>query len=357
MPAPDVLRTPDDVTPDWLTGVLRRDGLLDQAAVTTVTREPVGAGLMGVCTRLGLTLDRHEPMAPASVIAKFAAADEGTRAFMATTGYLNEVCFYSEFARRLGIATPRCSYGAIDADGWFTLVLEDLAPARPGDQLAGCSVEEAELAVMELVGLHAPLWDSPELGSHPQLGARALDPDLVAAGLAATVPGFLERYGAALDGAAVDFYRRLGEHGAAWVRARPAPRTLTHGDYRPDNLLFGTRADGEFVVAVDWQGLSHGSGNADVAFLLGTALRIEERRAHEERIVRRYHSALAAAGVTGYGWDECWSDYRAALLSGLFTTIFGSMYGARTERGDAMFALMAERQAAQALDLGADHFL
>jgi hypothetical protein len=352
-----VVRDPDAVTPGWLTEVLRADGLLSRGIVTAVHPTPIGAGLMGQCTRIVLEVDDPDDVTPAALVVKGAATDPQVRAFMAHTGYRAEVCFYRHFARDLPVRAPRCSHAAIDDDGWFTLVLEDLSPAEPGDQLVGCKVAQVERAVLELVGLHAPRWGDPSLATHPCITRPATDVDLIAAGLAATVPGFVERYRAALDDAAVDFFERLGAGAAGWYRARPKPTTLIHSDYRPDNLLFGTTAGGPEVAVVDWQGLTHGAGVADVAFLVGNALTVDDRRHHEERLVRSYHHALVAAGVGGYSWDDCWREYRASLLSGLLTTVFGSMYGVRTERGDRMFELMAQRHATQALDLGADTLL
>jgi hypothetical protein len=88
----------------------------------------------------------------------------------------------------------------------------------------------------------------------------------------------------------------------------------------------------------------------------GTVLGVA-RRAHEEQLVRSYHDALVAAGVTSYPFDECWDEYACSLLSALLTTIFGAMYGARTERGDRMFEVLGARHARQILDLGGDRFL
>ena len=352
-----LLRTSAEVSPPWLTEVLRADGLVDSARVVGFSAEPVGAGQMGECTRFVLDYDRAEANAPASVIGKFAATDETARQFMASTGYRNECCFYSSFARRLSVRSPRCSLAVIDDDGWFTLLLEDLAPAAPGDQLAGCTLEQVELAVIERVGLHAPLWGDAELASHACFAARtSFGADLVTAGLAAAVPGFLERYAHALDDAQVSCFERLATGGANWFGRRPAPTTLVHSDYRPDNLLFGTAAGGPPVAVVDWQGLALGSGLSDVGFIVGNALPVEVRRAHEPRLVQEYHRALTAAGVD-LAWDRCWQDYRLGLLSGLLTTVFGAMYGVRTDRGDRMFELMAARHATQILDLGADEFL
>jgi hypothetical protein len=358
-----VVRAHTDVTPAFLTEVLGEAGWIGDAAVVDAPSEPIGDGLMGVCARYRLQLDREVSEAPRTVVGKFAAQDATAREFMASTGYRNELCFYQHFAPRLSIRAPRCAYAAIDDGGWFTLLLEDFETLQPGDQLRGCNVEQVEAAVRELVGLHAPLWDAPELATHTCFaGHDGLAPDLVAAGLGAVVPGFLDRYAAAFAPDEVRFYERLGGSAANWFAARPAARTLAHSDFRPDNLLFsdGLSSDGNShpsVAVVDWQGFQRGSGMADVSFVVGNALEPDLRRAHEERIVRGYHAELLAAGVPSYAFAECWDDYACSLLSALCTTVFGAMFGVRTARGDRMFELMGARHARQILDLGADRFL
>ncbi len=79
-------------------------------------------------------------------------------------------------------------------------------------------------------------------------------------GLQAVVPGFLERYGAAMASDEVAFYERLGSGTANWFAARPAPRTLVHSDFRPDNLLFSRDDDAPAVAVVDWQGFTPATG-------------------------------------------------------------------------------------------------
>lgn len=353
-----VLRSHRDITPAFLTEVLQTAGWIGDARVVDFDVTTIGAGLMGICARYELRLDREVDGAPGSVVGKFAAEDDAARAFMASSGYRNEVCFYQHFAARVTIRAARCAYAAIDDEGWFTLLLEDLAPLEPGDQLVGCTVPQVEAAVAELVGLHAPFWDSPELEAHPCFtGHELADPALFAAALQAVVPGFLDRYGHAFASDEVDFYVRLGASAIRWIEDRPPARSLVHSDYRPDNLMFGADPVAPQVAAVDWQGFGRGCALSDVSFIVGNALLPEDRRAHEERIVRSYHDALGAAGVDGYSWDECWNDYGRSLLSALSTTIFGAMYGVRTDRGDQMFVLMGGRHARQILDLGADRVL
>jgi hypothetical protein len=273
-----VLRAHSDVTAGFLTEVLRDAGLIGDAAVVEAPAETVGAGLMGICARYHLRLDREVPGAPGTVVGKFAAQDETAREFMASSGYRNELCFYQHFASKVSINAPRCAHAAIDDDGWFTLILEDCAPMEPGDQLRGCTVGEVDAAVRELVGLHAPLWDAEELETHACFADRvSVEPELMVVGLQAVVPGFLDRYGATFAPDEVGFYERLAESAGNWFAARPAGRSLIHSDYRPDNLLF-SRGERPAVAVVDWQGFMRGSAMSDVSFLIGNALTPEVRR-------------------------------------------------------------------------------
>jgi aminoglycoside phosphotransferase (APT) family kinase protein len=129
--------------------------------------------------------------------------------------------------------------------------------------------------------------------------------------------------------------------------------SIVHGDYRLDNLLFAPAGSiGPAVTAVDWQTLSLGLPARDLAYLLGTGLPVEDRRAHERSLVAEYHADLLAYGVSDYPAELAFDDYRFAMLQGPLVSVFGCAYGARTERGDAMFAVMVERSCTAMRDLG-----
>ena len=123
-----------------------------------------------------------------------------------------------------------------------------------------------------------------------------------------------------------------------------------HGDYRLDNLLFPPDG-GPGVVAVDFQTLSLALPARDLAYFLGTSLTVEDRRAHERDLVAAYHAALTSYGVVDYSLEQCWDDYVFAMIQGPLVSIFGCAYGARTERGDRMFAAMIARSCAAIRDL------
>ena len=104
---------------------------------------------------------------------------------------------------------------------------------------------------------------------------------------------------------------------------------------------------------VDWQSPAIGPGAVDVAYFLGLALSIADRRRHERALLDLYREELRRYGVTDYTHDQLYADYRRTLLSGVSTAIFASASTKRTERGDAMFLAMARGGCAQAIDTDA----
>ncbi len=342
-----VVQRPEDVTAEFLAEVLGRP-------VEGFDAQPVGTGQMADSVRYTLKPDGD----PASVVVKFAAANDTSRATgLALRSYEIEVRFYRELAHTVGIRTPRCHHAAVDpTTGWFTLVLEDMAPAEQGDQMAGCSLDQAALALEELVKLHAPRWGDDEL-TKLEWFHRVQQSESTGGFIPMLFAGFEDRYAGRMDPAHLELSRQLMASLPNLMRAPSVPLTVTHGDYRLDNMLFGTADSAAPLAVVDWQTCTTGPALTDASYFVGAGLQIEDRRTHEEALIREYHRGLLAAGVDGYNWDTCWTDYRRYSFGGLIMAIAASMLVERTDRGDDMFMTMASRHSTQALDLGADEFL
>ena len=355
----NIADTPDALTPAWLTEALASAGTLDGASVTSVALTPVGTGQMCDSVRLQLTFDGPTD-APPTIIAKLPAADPTSRATaLALRSYETEVRFYQQLAPSLPIRTPHVFHAEIDVEtASFVLLLEDLAPARQGDQLTGCSPDEAVVAVDELVKLHAPRWDDPTLTDLEWLHR---DPESGNAFLLGMLPvfwdGFRERYADRIGPDVHEAGDALFGQLERYVLRDASPLTVVHGDYRLDNLLFGGPDGGAPIAVVDWQTSAHGNGLGDVAYFIGAGLLAEDRREHERDLVRRYHDGLVATGVKGYEWEDCWTDHRRGTWGGLVMAVAASMLVERTDRGDEMFLVMAHRHARHALDLDAPALL
>jgi hypothetical protein len=342
------LESVDDLTPEWTTAVLAHNGIA--ATVSRVSTVPVGNGQMGSCYRLFIGYGAGD--GPDRLIVKLPATDAASRA-AGQLGYRCETTFYREVADRVHLDIPRCYFAAMNACGdGFTLVLEDLAPAEAGDQIAGCSLDQARAAAVNVAGLHAPTWNDPSIRELdwliPDLAAY---PEMAAAFLVDATTQFLDRYEVTPDTAVT--LRGFADRFVDWATGRPEPFAMLHSDYRLDNLLFAESDSPRPVVAVDWQVVTVGSPLRDVAFLVATGLSTASRRAGERGIVEAYHRRLFALGVDGYSIEQCWEDYRYGLFQGPLITVLGAFVAQPSARGDRMFAVMAERSSTAISDLDA----
>ncbi|GAA5156152.1 hypothetical protein GCM10023321_31280 [Pseudonocardia eucalypti] len=358
------MTVPEEITTEWLTGALGRAGVLGEGArVVAASGDRIGTGQVARNVRYQLEYAGGE--GPRSVVVKSASPDPTSRAVATQMGlYLREVSFYQELAPKLGIRTPRCFHAESDAETHgFVLLMEDLTPIEAVDQLTGFGPDHAALACAQAVGMHAPLWGDDWAAARPWLGGTGGGPGEHAGPEHATLPlvqlvqGFLERYADALKPDTRRVIERLGARVLDVTRPRPGPRTVQHGDYRPDNMLFAGRGGEVPLTVVDWQTVAWGPALVDIAFLLGTSLGVEARRTHERDLLRDYHAGLCAAGVTGYGWDECWADYRRHACYAVTFLAPAAMLVQRTDRGDAMFLAALDRACAQITDLESEQLL
>lgn len=338
--------TPEELTDAWLSEVL-------QAEVHVTGQQRIGDGLVGMNVRLALQGEGS----PSSLIAKLPSPDPTSRMTgVMLRNYEREVKFYAELAPSLDVRVPRCYHHAWNAtSGDFVLLLEDLAPAEQGNQIIGCTVDQARTAVLELARLHGPRWGDAALDDIEWLTRRtsAADAEQLHGLWTMFVPGFLGTYGKYLDADQVAVIERFGERLVSWVNDREPPSTVTHGDYRLDNLMFQSSAGGSPVAVVDWQTPGHGRASGDVAYFLGAGLLPEQRREVERSLVEQYAGALAAYGID-VDLDDLWRQYRQDSYGGVVMSVVASQIVGGSERSEAMFAAMATRHTQHVIDLDAE---
>jgi Phosphotransferase enzyme family len=331
---------PAGLTAGWLAAALRDAGHPGVRIASVAVRE-IGTGQTGSCFRVAVQFAGPTSL-PATFVAKLPAEDPAVRERVAF-GYRAEVAFYDSVAATVQVPLPRCYVSAIAADGQsFVLLLEDLFPARQGDQLAGCSPGQARAAVVALAGLHGPRWCDPAWRDFTDTAMPMASPEIAkglgeVARMAADM--FLERLGGRLSAAGRQMLDGYPQRVAPWLLAHPDRFSLLHGDYRLDNLMLG---DGS-VTVVDWQTLSVGLPARDLAYFISTSLSPDARADQERALVAAYHAALTGCGVTGYGLDQCFADYRLGLLQTPLITTLGAAFSAATERGDEVALVMLER--------------
>lgn len=352
MHAFDPLFSADQISPEWLTQVLRASARMSAGTVVHVERSTCGTGQLGDSYRFTLTYD--PPRAgPATLVGKFASQDPTSREFGHRSGYYrSEIGFYNELAPRLSMSIPTAIHAALaDNATDFVLLMDDLAPARQVDQLIGCSADESARVLEQAAALHAASWHDRSLAGRDWLQGPVGIFTQVTDTFAAVLKTFPELCGDLVPDADLHEAARLIEHAQAWKQVFSAPQCLWHSDLRADNVMFDAANGEKPVVILDWQGLGFGCGTIDLAYWLGTSMTVEHRRQHERALVAHYHDALAGHGVQDYGADQCWEDYRVHAIHGLQVGVFGLGAVKRTPRGDQMWKLWIERTAAQVRDL------
>ena len=336
----------EEITSSWLSEMLSVP--IDRV---DIDRIGAGAGFMGQLARVTLHCDAAA--ARASVIVKMPSSDPGARAIGDMMRvWEREHCFYRDVAPLLNICVPRAFANVLDPP---CLVLEDLAPAVPGDHVSGASVDQADRAIDVLARHHAAWFE------HPLLDTLTWMPGLDDSGIlmlrdtfAIGWPLFLERFGHELPARCIRWCEQFADEMPHWIGTHlDDPITLTHGDFRLDNLFF--LADGT-VAVIDWQMSMRAPGQADLVYFCANNLTVEARRQHEDALIERYVDGLHRAGVPVDAVTL--SGVRRGYLEGLvfYAVSFGASLltiDPANERGAALFDVLVRRTFAAIDDLDA----
>jgi hypothetical protein len=348
---PGPLPRPEQVDAAWLNEVLGENvGTIASLDVT-----PVGAGQIGETARFTLHYaDGHYATGqsgPATIIGKFASLDPASREVARGWSlYEREVRFYDELATRARIATPAYHGAQMDESGSFVLLLEDLAPAAPGDQFRGLALPDMQAAVVEAARLHAAFWDADADPALAWLDAGHIAQPFYSADVFRSVwPAFRDRYGEQLEDRHIRVCDALAEGYEGFSAPLASPRCVTHNDYRPDNMMLGA----DRLTVVDWQSVALGWNAVDIAYLIGGAYSPADRRAVEGDLLLHYHAELVAQGVGDYSFAQLQADYRHFTFAGINVAVGAAMLVKRTERGDRLFLTMLDRFVSHVIDQNA----
>ena len=356
---PDIISNPELITPAWLTSALQSVGYLANGRVASASYKVIGTGKMGDNARFSLQYEGEQGDAPNSVVAKLPAADIQARGNSAATGaYDREVQFYDIAAPHTTMRTPEIYFNAVNEAGDdFITLMEDLSPAEPGNQLVGCTVEQAKLAVVEAARLHASFYGSPKLANYAWV-TNGAEPDSAAFGHALMVenwPLFAQRFAHYLTPERIAMGAQYSKNYDKWVSGYTLPATMIHGDYRAENMMFGGDTSAAPIAIVDWQTASANNPLNDVAYFLGGSVQLELRREIERDMVELYRAELNRLGVE-LDADTAWREYRRGTCHGLIITVLGAMFTEAGERSDKMFGAMIAGHLQHAVDLDAHEF-
>ena len=355
----DFPSTIDDVSADWLTGVLQGSGF-DGAQITDLQVEVIGegVGIMGLLYRVKLSYSESSAKeVPQSVVIKVPSPHEQTRhiarAFMF---YGKEIGFYRDAAKDTPLDTPRCYAAHHDPESDdFVLVLEDLDGMEVISQLDGCPIDKAEIAIEALARHHAAFWESERFSEDLAwlpFGWDVPFPQAIAQGFSQAWPTCMEMFTNGVS----ERIKKVGEKfptvTSEMMELADSPVTLAHGDFRLDNLFF----QNEDLKVIDWQICIKTVGGYDVGYFLSQSLTIEDRRNHERDLLDKYRKTLSEIGLD-YPQDRLMEDYRRSVLFCLAYPVQASAAALVNERAVQLVTEMFARVSTAIEDLNADEFL
>ena len=282
-----------------------------------------------------------------SLILKLPTAGSNRKVGQSLGVYEREIRFYTEFQPFLPVRTPRMIHAAMEESiapeyglaimrffntlpidllwpiflllNWLTskitkryaLVIEDLGQFRPGDQVAGCSPQDARIVLSSMARMHATFLDNKLLNDTPWIIPIALTIKLSQQVFRKALPQYLQQYGHSLSDSAQQTLQWLDKNGIELMSLLAAqPSTLNHGDFRLDNLFFDD-VNNEIILC-DWQTLMSGPLGIDLAYFLSASLTSEDENAIIE-LLSFYSQQLKTQGVEIDENTLAW-QYQASML-------------------------------------------
>lgn len=350
----------EEVTAKWLQTVLADSG----AGLTSlsVSDGSSNRGFTGQILRLDLEFNGVEqPLRSLILKIPLDLAVESEHKVAMFAANQNEISWYTDLSDGCPVRIPKCYYADVDPDRYRTcLLLEDLRSweaTAPGN---GLNQSQAELAVTSLARLHGHYWNrgAEELNSPSPDQETASLIDSISSGWDDLMDWMGDQFDA-------DFANKkeacIDAMGAFPQQLAASTRTLIHGDYKIDNLLFSDDPlDRDKIALLDWQGVAIGSGAEELAGFLPRSLSLENRRIWETRLLKIYHEALVSSGISSYTLQDMTHDYHLGLLIsfvsniGFTPTLFsGALSAGDPERDKRMreyFELIVRRKYAAVAD-------
>jgi hypothetical protein len=301
--------TPEAISADWLKSVL---------GGATVEGVRVDDVLAGSTTKVFVHVDTAD--AAALELCIKGVFDE-PRLPVRVLAAKQEARFFHELAPQLDMPLFRVWYASAD-EHQGVVVFDDLRRSGTTFTTAGTAwTEDLVAAALEVQATwHAATWGFPA-DRHAWLvsGNQIL--------AAATDQLFSEEHWNAhtADPATVEIPERFRDRARIEAAERALFRlqatsvhALSHGDAHIGNTYISPDGQPGFY---DWQTFCLAPPLDDASYFIAGALTTEDRREHEQDLLRHYLAALAAHGAPAPKWDEAWRAYRAYQVHGFFWAV------------------------------------
>ncbi|MFK5950063.1 MAG: phosphotransferase [Methylococcales bacterium] len=310
---PLIVRHPDNLTVNWAQQLVNQH---DKNII--VKKVKISSIDIGTTTRIRIKVVHSSPATlPSYWFIKIPSLSWRARAITALPRLLHtETRFYNELAGSTPVTKPTALFANSKLFKGSTLVLNDITEQGgiPGHASDTLTVEQAQLIIEQLAGLHAQFWG--ETDNNPKYNwlsgpVRQLE-DLLGSALA--VP--LMKRG--LNKAGDIVKPTLHQPAIQYARQRrktmrflaQGTQTIVHHDCHPGNLFWQNKKPG----LLDWQMVRTGEGISDIAYFLATSLDSHTRKANEYQLIKHYIKELSKRGITHLNPKQIHQRYRVHLI-------------------------------------------
>lgn len=357
-----------DITIDWLNETLHNNSFLPQGTnIISLDVQPmaIGEGFQSDMARLVLKYNQDDKSLPLTMVAKLPTTfAEANYVAMLFNTYEREIRFYKELAQISPVRTPKLIYGEFDAAAKrYVLILQDCASYTQIDQLKGLTEAQLRHAVLKIADFHAHWWNSADLVKIPWMPGPRSQAAFALVGfyqgcwdISVKDQDFLDALPPGGKEAGLKIYQYF-----QWMVDDAAPGdnlTITHFDFRGDNLFFDELNKEDPLVIFDWQASSIYRGPLDIAYLISGSVELELRRKVEKMMLNLYYNQLIARGVKSYPFEDCLYDYLGGIMFYAYIPVLAySRLDRSSERAKELGKILTMRHFSAIVDHDATRYL
>lgn len=335
-----IITSIEQVTPEWLTKILKKKGVIKESHVTEIIEKDSQQTVTSMVHFLELKFSNDSQTEPVSL--EIAVKITNFSGPVKILGYL-EAKFYSTIAENMNkMPIPTC-YNAAGSlsTGLSHKILENLSKTHKtitqpfGDHFPPLK-RYCEMAIDSLSELHAFWWDHPKLKdfikySHVLYTFKKgsfNEQDIFNwfDNQKKLLKLFLNLLGDRITKKTVKMLTIIFSKfpQLAYEQLKKGNLTVIHGDAHFWQFFYPKDVENEDHKAIlsDWQFWSIGVGCQDIAYMIGMFFFPESRLTMEHELIEHYHNNLVKCGVKNYSWDECWYDYRLFNLLNIYRILW-----------------------------------
>jgi hypothetical protein len=299
------MKTPNslsEITVEWLNSILVpkiSNGKIDSIEIEEELKLRVGLG-KAIRVKLNYATQECEPK---SVIVKFQINNSDKKIEGEIYQLLEEA--EASFMPRLY---------AIFGEG--NLVLEDMSPTHFNLPEANFTIAQVRNVISLLADVNSRFWGDSRI---PKIDQSHFI-NSININFGESWDNFKNRYQEQLGKEIADFLW-IWENAEVVSRYyNSGPVTLIHGDVNNGNLLF-LKDRSNKPILIDWQLSGQKVLPFDLSYFIAKNLSVEQRREHEEVLLKKYYDMLPGQIKSNYDFDHLMLDYRACLTRSMLSAV------------------------------------